>query len=390
MLSLETLPDDILYIILDQASSLRYAARHFHRLAEELDHHNLQTKFSCDQELPLLKSVQTSVLISHFLADYSYSVSDYLDSEFSCNISENKTGTKPSRQHSLSLPSKSQSELHSKTSVSSRALRAFLSQQYCFFAPEHVVSTLNIDIPAEERAQAGDHHHDVMDPNTTHLEINTNTTTSSSLTLNYRTRLAPGRYEAYVHLTTENAFRLLPVRFSVKENSFVRQAFPPYPPSRIAIGSHDMLSANANTNSNLNLATRTGLGGSEIYMGDLTVVALSAYNKASCDTEKNQKGTHPEWPEVEFEISGFAAGTSDPSADIQFNYLRFIPKSPTIEEQLGGFTNGLMTPPRSYWEIVPKAALASMYHYQQYSSSSLFADAYEQLNEIKLACEISS
>lgn len=329
---LESLPEDVLYIILDQAPNLRYASRRLHGLAENLDRHALLISVSSSHEEALLDSIIRNPVICNYLQKYSYSVSDY---DISNSLTKSKTTQTPS----------------------SRALLSFLDQEYCFFSPKQVVTPLpSIEI---------EHVHlpsDSEDPEPYVLATGvwkhiTGTKYAASgtcmyasnvhwLMLKYSTRLAPGRYAIYIRIKTPNAFRLASIRFSVRENPNVKQNFAPFPPGHMAVGAHECLS---------NVC--------DIYMGDIVV---SASNSLS----DSQPGT---WPLVEFEVEDNAVGCQ---RETQFSHLYFVRKQPLPEEELS--MSGLVTPPLNDWEII----LGGLATSNAFISPEMAA-AYEELNNLK-------
>lgn len=331
--TLESLSDDILYIILDKAPLLRYASKRLHYLAEDLDRHSLVTAFSSQNELSLLDKVQHNPTISQLLRSYSYSVN---------SLFSNKHLARSTECH-----------------PSARSVKAFLQKDICFFSPKHVITPNPSDDISETHVSLESSDPNPFELNTGIWKHITGTKFSPSgtcmyaanvkiLDLRYKTKLAPGQYEVYINLKTSNVFRLLSIQFSVKGSPFVRQAFSPFPPSRIAAGTHDHLSE-----------------GGEIYMGDITVSANTIFNSEDND---NKDGL---WPSFEFEISDIGS-----HKELQFNYLYFVPKRPSLHNQLG--ISGVMTPPNNFWEIVPSGLLS-----KREMISPMLAAAYEELNYLK-------
>lgn len=184
-----------------------------------------------------------------------------------------------------------------------------------------------------------------------------------------------------MHLRTENAFSLLPIRFMVKENHLVRQAFSPYPPARLVTGAHEHFA-----------------NGGKIYLGDLSVADPSVYplaeyfGEAESESEptaggkfhhhenegSREKGNHLDqqgrWPYVEFEISDVGV-----HSELQFNYLIFKPKPATLTMQEQLEATGFMTPARSSWELAPNGDALPI------SVTPLIARAYQNLNALKLS-----
>lgn len=349
---IESLPDDVLFHIFQQSPQLRSASRKLHALSEVLESHCLVRDYALLNEEQLLDCAQSSKIIAKFLCKHSFSVSG---------------------KSFISKTDMTDRKINKTCYSSARALRKFLSRDYCFFSHKHLVRNSLVQIDH-------DAHHQQELPTTEKntpksMEISTSFSNSrenyglcvnglyNSSTVRYKTRLAPGRYEVFIHMTASNAFGLLPMRFSVPENPFVRQNFPPFPPGKIAVGAHDRLSV-----------------GTEIYLGDITVTNSMAYSGYSAETstdndeqklQNSQQSHWGSWPLVEFEITEVGK-----FSDIQLNYLSFEtkPMSPYS-------STGLITPPRNYWEIVNR----------EFEPSSSFLpitpeliDAYNELNSIKL------
>lgn len=302
--TLEALPQDTLFLVLDHAPALRYASRYLHALAEERDGHRLHSLCSSRPLRSLLDRALQSPAVCEFLKEHSYRVSDY--------------AVPASRKTSL---------------PSARSLLAFLSRDYCFFSPRN----LDENDSSVKHIQSGLDPWDLKSGPWNHV---TSTHCSragtclyaanvTSLKLVHRTRLQPGKYEVYVDVRTENAFSLLPIRFMVRENHLVRQSFSPYPPARLVTGAHE------------HFANRSG----KIYLGDISVASPNVYN---LDDEASSHDDSLIWPLVEFEIKDSGA-----HSELQFDQLVFKPKPAELSLQQQLDATGVMTPPRQSWELVP-------------------------------------
>lgn len=346
---IETLPEDVLFHVIDYCPQLGTASRKLRALSELFEFHCLVRDYAAFSEQLLLERTQRNKTIAKFLSNHSFSVLGESNLAKRDNI-DSKISKKPS----------------------ARALKKFLNKDYCFFSHQHLVSKdqTHLDhhdqhqkISSKTASEASESKHiaDSFFLSSTSknygLFVDSNSHSSS---VRYKTRLAPGRYEVFIHMTASNAFGLLLMRFSVPENPFVRQNFPPFPPGKIAVGAHETLSA-----------------GTEIYLGDITVTNSMAYTSYVDDMSTKDDNMHPHqhhqgtWPFVEFEITEVGK-----FSDIQLNYLLFEPKPLALNN-----SSGLITPPRHNWELVNR-------EFEPFASvppitPELIA-AYDELNRLKL------
>jgi hypothetical protein len=346
---IEALPDDVLFHVIEYCPQLGMASRKLRALSELLESHCLACDYAALSEQRLLERTQRNRTIAKFLSKHSFSVLGESSMAKRDNI-DSKISKKPS----------------------ARALRKFLNKDYCFFSHQNLVSSSENHLDHDDQHQQKPLNTASETSETKHIAdsfflsstsksyglfVDSNSHSSS---VRYKTRLAPGRYEVFIHMTASNAFGLLPMRFSVPENPFVRQNFPPFPPGKIAVGAHETLSA-----------------GTEIYLGDITVTNSMAYTGYVEDMSANDDTDHPHqhhqgtWPFVEFEITEVGK-----FSDIQLNYLSFEPKPLSPQH-----SSGLITPPRHNWELVnrefePSASVPPI-------TPELIA-AYNELNRLKL------
>lgn len=313
--SLETLPDDILFLFLQEVPQLRHASKTMHLAAERLDHHLLMnfvgmgpseqkqsqrqkgphshhrhnTHEEDDPPIPtqfdeqlLLDVLLNDKIVSTFLAKRSYKVG--MSREYIAMLND---------VDKLNASSKASP---AKLVVSDRAMMLFLKRDVCFFDKRHIITpepeneietVAKRHVSGSSKSWGGE-----KEGNNAGIDKEGNNISGSStndnklyewqhitdpaiapgsqtcvyaqnvhwLWLQYRTRLAPGRrYQMYLNLKTDNAFSLSPIRFMVQENPYVKQTFQPFAPVEATAGQHGVLG---------NVETKGG----DIYMGDIDVL----------------------------------------------------------------------------------------------------------------------
>lgn len=275
---LDSLPDDILYLILPMAPDLRYANRRLHSLAEYLDMHNVVQ--ITRHEGPLLEGILQNDVISNYLKQFSYSVHDY-------------------------------SRKHQERKVSGRSILSFLRRDYCFFSPKHVITPSpdteidHIEIPqngsppSKADLAVGVWKHitgDFHSPSGTCMYA----ANVHWLNMEFKTRLSPGSYGVHLYIEASSLAKITTISFQLADSLQAFQRFSSFPEE------------------NLLLRKSSSLTPFHIYLGEIVVRKSEEINCDSSNPIKFEK-----WPKVVFHIEeeGLVC-----QRGLQFQYLYFEQK----------------------------------------------------------------
>lgn len=288
---IDCLPIDILIKILEYADELRYANRRLYSISEKLDSHKLLKYVSNFLERRLLHEIVESETISKYLAEFSYSVTNYNDGKRICN------------------------------GVSShRTLAAFLRRDYCFFTPEHIV-TGNPAMEIEHiHTPVGTDQQDLKALTsgtwkhvTGALYASAHTCIHASnvhwLNIQYRTRLAPGRYDVRLRIRASPQATLVPIRFKILENAFVKQNFTSFCPPGWDVGGQGWLYPY------------------DLLLGEIVVLDPGRTYPHDFSRDSIGNAWYPGfWPEVHFQIEDLG---NTCRRGLLFEYLSFVVKPST-------------------------------------------------------------
>lgn len=319
---LDSLPNDILYLILPLAPNLRYANRRLHSLAEYLDMHNVVQ--ITRNEGTLLENILQNDVITNYLKQFSYSVHDYPRAE-------------------------------KEQKISGRSIFSFLRRDYCFFSPKHVITPSpdteidHIDIP-----------HNGPPPSNAELTVGvwkhiTGDSHSPSgtcmyaanvhwLNMEFKTRLSPGRYGVHLYIEASSLAKITTISFQLDDSLQAFQRFSSFPEG------------------NLLFRKASSLTPFHIYLGEIVVLKSEEIPLDSSDPIKSEQ-----WPKVVFHIEEEGLFCQ---RGLQFQYLYFEQKEhdPSLSEQ---------TQIPSEW-VIEKVSEPR----DPFVSPSLRA-AYEELNRLK-------
>lgn len=284
---LQSMPIDVLIKIIEYADELRYTSRHFHMVAEKLDSHRLLKHISTYFERGLLYRIIENKVTSSYLSQFSYSA----------NTDEHDNQTHTPR-------------------LSSKILLAFLNRDYCFFTPDNIV-TGSPDTEIEHLHLDEDGNGpSVMDLSygtwkhiTGGLYSSAHTCLHASnvhwLNLQYRTRLAPGRYDVHIQIGAMDLPNLMPVRFKVSGSGYARQIFSQFCPSSFSLGKTDTFTPYY------------------INLGEIIVLDPGRAYPHQLEGVFNDNGVPGLWPEIRVQIEDVGSSCQ---RKIQFAHMSFIKK----------------------------------------------------------------